>query len=78
MRTLLINCPYPASEHHSIPMGLAYIAAVLEKEGIEVQVQDFLVSTYSTEKSDRKIASRTKRRLSKWGQLHTWKPNSPM
>lgn len=56
MRTLLINCPYPASEHHSIPMGLAYIAAVLEKEGIEVQVQDFLVATYSPEKSARKIA----------------------
>jgi len=35
---------------------MAYIAAVLEKEGFEVQVQDFLVSKYSKEKMEAKIA----------------------
>ncbi len=37
-------------------MGLAYIAAVLEREGGEVQVQDFLVSKYRKEKLEAKIA----------------------
>ncbi len=55
MRTLLVNTPYPPSELPTIPMGLAYIAGVLEKEGIEVQVQDFLVTKYSKEKLRRKI-----------------------
>lgn len=36
-----------------MPLGLAYIAAVLEKEGVEVQVQDFLVTKYSKEKLER-------------------------
>lgn len=56
MRTLLINTPYPASEFPVIPMGLAYVASVLEKEGIEVKVQDFLSSKYSKEKLARRIA----------------------
>jgi radical SAM superfamily enzyme YgiQ (UPF0313 family) len=36
-------------------MGLAYIAGVLEKEGNEIQVQDFLVEKYSPKKLERKI-----------------------
>ena len=55
MRTLLINTPYPTSETHQIPMGLSYIAAVLEKAGIEVCVQDFLVNDYSKTTLARKI-----------------------
>jgi len=56
MRILLINTPYPSSEFPTIPLGLAYVAALLEKEGIEVQIQDFLVSKYSKEKLERKMA----------------------
>ena len=55
MRTLLINTPYPYSEMPQIPMGLSYIAAVLEKAGIEVQIQDFLVQDYDKEVLARKI-----------------------
>lgn len=55
MRTLLINTPYPFSEMPQIPMGLSYIAAVLEKAGVEVHVQDFLVQEYSKEKLAQKI-----------------------
>lgn len=56
MRTLLINSPYPATETPQIPVGLSYIAAVLEKAGIEVQVQDFLVQDYSKDKLTEKIS----------------------
>jgi len=55
MRTLLINPPYPFSEIPIMPMGLAYIAAVLEQSGNEVQVLDLLVSKYSSEKIRSKI-----------------------
>jgi hypothetical protein len=40
MKTLLINPPYPLSEVPIIPMGIAYIASVLEQNGYEVQVLD--------------------------------------
>ena len=55
MRTLLINPPYPISEFPTIPMGLAYVAAVLRKEGHEVRIADFLVSKYTKEKLERII-----------------------
>ncbi|MFC1943897.1 cobalamin-dependent protein [Chloroflexota bacterium] len=47
MRTLLINPPHPLSETPIIPMGLSYIAAVLEHGGYEVRVLDLLVSRYT-------------------------------
>ena len=50
MRTLLINPPYPFTEWPIMPLGLSYIAAVLEKNGVEVKVLDLLVSQYSEEK----------------------------
>ena len=56
MRTLLIMPPYPILEYPTIPMGMAYVAAALRKEGKEVQVEDYLVSEYSEEKLRRKIA----------------------
>lgn len=50
MRTLLINPPYPFTEWPNMPLGLSYVAAVLEKNEVEVQVLDLLVSQYSEEK----------------------------
>ena len=56
MKTLLILPPYPILEYPTIPMGMAYVAAALRREGKEVQVEDYLVSQYSEEKLRRKIA----------------------
>jgi radical SAM superfamily enzyme YgiQ (UPF0313 family) len=56
MRTLLISPPYPLTEWPNIPLGLSHIAAVLEKNGIEVEVLDLLVSQYSEEKLHRHMA----------------------
>ena len=56
MGTLLINPPYPLTEWPNMPLGLSYIAAVLEKNGFEVKVLDFLVSQYSEEKLHRHMA----------------------
>ncbi len=47
MRVLLINPYYPISETPSPPLGLAYLAAMLERSGIEVKVLDFVVYPYS-------------------------------
>lgn len=55
MRTLLINPPYPFSEIPILPMGLSYLASVLEQSGREVQVLDLLVSKYSKEKIKTKL-----------------------
>lgn len=46
-RVLLINTPFPFDEHPVPPLGLAYIAAVLEGEGVDVQILDLLVAQYS-------------------------------
>jgi radical SAM superfamily enzyme YgiQ (UPF0313 family) len=56
MKILLISPPYPSSECSTIPMGLSYIAAVLQKEGHEVQVLDFLLQRYSPRKVRAKIS----------------------
>jgi len=55
MKTLLINPPYPFSEIPILPMGLSYLAGVLEHGGHEVQVLDLLVSKYSKEKIKNKL-----------------------
>jgi anaerobic magnesium-protoporphyrin IX monomethyl ester cyclase len=55
MRTLLINPPYPFQEFPIIPMGLLYLAAVLERDAYEVDVLDLLVSRYSKDKIRRKL-----------------------
>jgi len=47
MRFLLINPYYPLTENPSPPLGLAYLGAVLEREGVEVKVLDFVVYPYS-------------------------------
>jgi radical SAM superfamily enzyme YgiQ (UPF0313 family) len=47
MRVLLINPFYPISETPSPPLGLAYLAAVLEQAGVEVRVLDLVVYPFS-------------------------------
>ena len=47
MRFLIINPYYSISETPSPPLGLAYIAASLEREGIEVKILDLVVFPYS-------------------------------
>ena len=55
MKTLLVNPPYAFSEGPIMPMGIGYLAAVLEDSGYEVQVLDLLVSKYSKDKIRRKL-----------------------
>ena len=43
MRVLLINPFYPISETPSPPLGLAYLAAVLEQIGVQVKILDYVV-----------------------------------
>jgi len=47
MRLLLINPFYPISETPSPPLGLAYLAAALEKAGVEVKILDYVVYPYA-------------------------------
>ncbi len=47
MRALLVNPYYPIDETPSPPLGLAFIAAVLEEAGLEVKVLDYVVFPYS-------------------------------
>ena len=49
MRVLLINPYYPFSETPSPPLGLAFLAAVLESAGIEVKIFDLVVYPYAKE-----------------------------
>src|SRR4030042_990791 len=56
MRTLLINPPYPFTEWPNMPLGMSYVAAVLEKNGFEVRVLALLVSQFSEEKVQRCMA----------------------
>jgi anaerobic magnesium-protoporphyrin IX monomethyl ester cyclase len=46
MRCLLINPFYPLSENPSPPLGLAYLAAALEKAGVKVEILDFVVFSF--------------------------------
>ncbi len=46
MRVLLINPYYPISETPSPPLGLAYLAAVLEQTGAQVKILDYVVYPY--------------------------------
>lgn len=47
MRFLLINPFCPISEGPTPPLGVAFLAAVLEKAGIEVKVLDLVVTPFS-------------------------------
>lgn len=50
MRVLLVNPPHPWGEGAPVTVSLPYLAAVLEKEGIETRILDLLVSRYSLER----------------------------
>jgi radical SAM superfamily enzyme YgiQ (UPF0313 family) len=50
MRFLLINPFCPISEGPTPPLGVAFLAAALERAGIEVRVLDLVVSPYSKER----------------------------
>ncbi|MCJ7807372.1 MAG: B12-binding domain-containing radical SAM protein, partial [Dehalococcoidia bacterium] len=50
MRVLLMSTPYPLEENPIPPLSLSYLAAVLQSEGIEVQILDLLVSQHSARK----------------------------
>jgi anaerobic magnesium-protoporphyrin IX monomethyl ester cyclase len=56
MRVLLLSTPYPLAENPIPPLSLAYLAAVLQKEGIEVQIMDHLVSKYTPDKLRSELA----------------------
>ena len=56
MRVLLMSTPYPLEENPIPPLSLSYLAAVLQNEGIEVQILDLLVSQHSARKIRDKIA----------------------
>lgn len=55
MRVLLISTAHPLEENPLPPLSLAYLAAVLESNGVEVQVLDFLVTRYRPEKVRQKL-----------------------
>jgi anaerobic magnesium-protoporphyrin IX monomethyl ester cyclase len=55
MRVLLLSTPYPLEENPIPPLSLAYLAAALQQEGIEVQIIDHLISKYSPEKLRREL-----------------------
>lgn len=55
MRVLLISTPYPLEENPIPSLSLSYLAAVLQEEGIEVQILDLLVTKYSSDKVRNKL-----------------------
>jgi len=55
MRVLLISTPYPLEENPIPSLSLSYLAAVLQEEGIEVQILDLLVAQYSSGKVRHKL-----------------------
>ena len=54
---LLINPFYPIDENPTPPLGLAFLAGVLEEAGIQVNVLDFVVFPYSRELLGARIAA---------------------
>ena len=50
MRVLLMSTPYPLEENPIPPLSLSYLAAVLQREDIEVQILDLLVAKNSARK----------------------------
>ncbi len=59
-KVALINTPLPEGEYHHPylpPLGLAYLAAVLEREGIEIKVLDCPICNINHDKLKTEIAS---------------------
>ena len=57
MRVLLINPCYPISETPSPPLGLAFLAAAMEADGIQVQILDLVVYPYTKNLLSRTLKS---------------------
>lgn len=55
MRCLLVNPYYPISETPTPPLGLAFLAGVLEANGVDVKIADFVVHPYTRPNLDRLI-----------------------
>jgi anaerobic magnesium-protoporphyrin IX monomethyl ester cyclase len=55
LRVLLISTAHPLEENPLPPLSLAYLAGALQREGIEVQILDFLVTRYHPRKIRRKL-----------------------
>jgi radical SAM superfamily enzyme YgiQ (UPF0313 family) len=55
MRFLLVNPFYPVAEIPSPPLGISYLAAALERVGVEVRVLDLVVSACDRAKLERII-----------------------
>lgn len=49
MKVLLINPPYPFEESPTPPFGLMSLAAYLEKQGIEVKIDDYIITPCTDE-----------------------------
>ena len=57
MKVLLINPPYPFEESPTPPFGIISLAAYLEREGVEVLVEDYIVQPYSRERAREALAA---------------------
>jgi anaerobic magnesium-protoporphyrin IX monomethyl ester cyclase len=55
MRVLLLSTPHPLEESPLPPLSLSYLASVLNQEGIEVRILDFLVTRYHPTKLRREL-----------------------
>ncbi len=56
MKVALISPPYPLEEYPSPPLGISYVAAVLENIGCEVEIWDFIVQKFSRENLEKLIS----------------------
>jgi anaerobic magnesium-protoporphyrin IX monomethyl ester cyclase len=50
MKVLLVNPPYPFEESPAPPLGIISLAAYLEKQGMDVRVEDYIIQPYSRER----------------------------
>jgi anaerobic magnesium-protoporphyrin IX monomethyl ester cyclase len=55
LRVLLISTACPLEENPLPPLSLTYLASVLERENIEVQILDFLVTHYTPQTLRKKL-----------------------
>jgi len=55
LRVLLLSTQHPLEENPLPPLSLSYLAGTLEREGIEVQILDFLVARYRPDKLRQKL-----------------------
>jgi anaerobic magnesium-protoporphyrin IX monomethyl ester cyclase len=55
MRVLLLSAPHPLEESPLPPLSLSYLAGVLNREGIQVKILDFLVVHYHPRKLRREL-----------------------